>query len=160
MGGECEWHSFTVDSNTFKCGQGKKKKFKWWNISENCKIFMCLKLKFWIKIHEFAKKFHQRRKKERKKNHSMGRDYFSLVVESLCMFILQVASHMGFRYLYMCKRELLIFCLTNHMDAHVGECLAIHHLGLVPDWGGRKKKKKMNFKDTTTSQSLLGLLCD
>jgi hypothetical protein len=40
----------------------------------------------------------------------MGKDYFSLVVESLCMFIFQVASHMGFRYrLYMCKKELLFF---------------------------------------------------
>jgi hypothetical protein len=57
------------------------------------------------------------------------------------------------------QERIIIFCLTNHMDAHVGECLAIHHLGLVPDWGGRNKKKT-NFKDTTTSQSLLGLLCD
>ncbi len=24
MGGEYEWHTFTIDSNTFKCGQGKK----------------------------------------------------------------------------------------------------------------------------------------
>ncbi len=89
----------------------------------------------------------------------MGRDYFSLVVESLCMFIFQVASHTGFGYLYMCERELLFLLNKSYECLHVGKCLAIHHLGLVPDWGGRNKK--MDFiKDTTTSQSLLGLLCD
>ncbi len=40
------------------------------------------------------------------------------------------------------QERIINFCLTNHMDAHVGECLAIHHLGLVPDWGGGKEQEE------------------
>jgi len=123
-----------------------------------CKVFMFFKNKILKKNSSICEIFSP--KKEKKKKHSMGKDYFSLVVESLCIFIFQVASHIGFKYLSTCTRENYYFCLANHMDAHVvvGKCLAIHHLGLVPDWGGRNKK--MNFKDELQAKVFFGLLCD
>lgn len=95
-----------------------------------------LKKNSWI-----CEKFSPKKKKRKKKKLLHGERLFYLSGWIIMYVHFSSGKSHGIQIPLHVQERIIIFCLTNHMDAHVGECLAIHHLGLVPDWGEGTRRR-------------------